>query len=692
MNFERFALSFLLFEDGGKFFSGREMSSTEASAQVELDSGRRVKVKAANILLRFDAPSSTELMAQAQEKSAEIDLDLAWEFAPDGEFDFIDFAKDYYDESAGCVQQVASLLALFSAPHYFRRAGKGKFKKAPEENVKAALIAIERKQQQQVQIDTWATELISGVCSPAIKEQLYKILFKPDKNTLEYKAVVQASKQSQISVLDLFKHSGAITSAYEFHWQRFLFEFFSKGTDFKEAQFNFDEKVIHSLSVSSVQAFSIDDAATTEIDDALSVQGLGSGSVIVGVHIAAPGLGIQRGDSIDQLAKNRLSTVYMPGWKVPMLPQEVIDRFTLAEGRLNPALSLYITYDEATLDVKEVQTKIELVSVSENIRYEFVEDVLNEATLSGELPMEHAFGNELVFLYQLSKHLKAQREIVRGKPETFNRPDYNFRLLDANGGALKTQPTGDELVCITERKRGSALDLIVSECMIVANSIWGEFLASHTVPGIYRSQAALRPGIKVRMGTKALPHAGMGVPQYVWSTSPLRRYVDLVNQWQIIACVQNGATAALVAPFKVKDAELFSIISSFESVYTSYAEFQRGLERYWVLRYLQQNNITELHAVVMKNGMVRASSLPLVCVAVGAQNHVKDTLVLIKITDVDELTLDVGAQVVKIIKEVESVSLTGDEQQEEEQEEQDIAGPLVLVVDVNDDEKHSENN
>ena len=195
---------------------------------------------------------------------------------------------------------------------------------------------------------------------------------------------------------------------------------------------------------------------------------------------------------------------------------------------------------------------------------------------------------QLSFLYGLAQRLKAGREVVRGKPENFNRPDYNFRLLGGEGG----EPSGSETVQITTRQRGAPLDLIVAEAAIVANSTWGQWLASLGVPGIYRSQASMAPGVKVRMGTKALPHAGMGVKSYTWATSPLRRYVDLVNQWQIIACARHGATAALAAPFKPKDAELFSIISSFDATYSAYNGYQAGMERFWTLKYLEQNGIT----------------------------------------------------------------------------------------------------
>ena len=147
------------------------------------------------------------------------------------------------------------------------------------------------------------------------------------------------------------------------------------------------------------------------------------------------------------------------------------------------------------------------------------------------------------------------------------------------------------------RQRGAPLDLIVAEAMILANSTWGGWLAELGVPGIYRSQASLMPGVKVRMGTRPAPHAGMGVAQYTWATSPLRRYVDLVNQWQIIACARHGRTAALAAPFKPKDAALFSIISGFDAAYTSYNDFQHGIERFWTLRWVAQYTLGVLDHV-----------------------------------------------------------------------------------------------
>jgi exoribonuclease-2 len=681
-----------LFEEAGKFLAGRILSESDASLQVELDSGKRVKVKAAHALLKFEKPAPAELLAKGQLLSLEIDLDLAWEFASDEEFGFADMARDYFSadpsQAPSIEQQAAALFRLFESPHYFRRAGKGRFKKAPADILQLALAGIEKKKQLAAQITTWAEELAQGQCPDPVREQLYKILFKPDKNSAEYKAVVEAARATHLQPLDLLQRAGAIASAYQFHWKRFLFENFPKGTGFPALQ---APAAPDELPLADVRAFSIDDSSTTEIDDALSVQGFGSGSITLGIHIAAPGLAVLPGSAIDTLGRARLSTVYMPGYKLTMLPDEVVQNYTLQEGRNCPALSLYVTLDEATLEIRETVTRLDLVPIISNLRHDKLDTTFTEAffetALTSAPPADIAWGVELCFLHRLAKHLKAQREVVRGKPENFNRPDYNFKLDNPAGG----EPQGNEPVSISIRQRGAPLDLIVAEAMILANSTWGEWLAEHGVPGIYRSQASMAPGVKVRMGTKALPHAGIGVKSYAWSTSPLRRYVDLVNQWQIISCVRHGRTAALAAPFKQRDTELFAIISGFDAAYSAYNGFQSGIERYWTLKYLQQNGITELTATFFKDNLVRADDLPLVLPAAGAQGLPRGARVRVKLGEIDEITLDIHSTVIeRLDTEQEDAAAAADEDLDSEESEF-AAGPISIAVDLNEADSDAAN-
>jgi exoribonuclease-2 len=184
------------------------------------------------------------------------------------------------------------------------------------------------------------------------------------------------------------------------------------------------------------------------------------------------------------------------------------------------------------------------------------------------------------------------------------------------------------------------------------------------------------------MGTRALPHAGIGVPSYAWSTSPLRRYTDLVNQWQIIACARHGKTAALVAPFKPKDAELFSIISAFDTAYSAYNGYQNGMERFWTLRYLQQNNSTELVASLFKENLVRADDIPLVLPVMGAQGLPRAAKVRVKLGEIDLITLDVNGTVLERL----DAPMPETDADEEPEDDDEVAGPIAIAVDMNENE------
>jgi len=672
---------YILFDEAGKLQTGRLLSEAESSLQLELETGKRVKVKTANTLLRFEKPAPAQLMPAATDLAGSMELDLAYEFAPEEEFGFDELARDYFSAQASTEQLVATMICLHGAPHYFRRAGKGRFRKAPPDILAQALAAIEKKKQVQAQIESWAAELLEGRCPAEVREQLYRILFKPDKNAPEYKAVVEAARQGKLAPLTLLERAGAITSAYEFHWQRFLFEQFPKGTGFPALP---APAIGEDLPLAEVQAFSIDDSHTTEIDDALSLQGLGTGTVTLGIHIAAPGLAIAPDDALDQIARQRLSTVYMPGHKITMLPDAVVQAYTLEAGRACPAVSLYLKIDEDSLAVLESRTALERVPIASNLRHDQLDDVITAPWLGGETtttaaPAEvETLRPTLGFLYRLALHLKAQREQVRGKPETFTRPDYSFRLEGVQGD----QPDGSETVHIGTRRRGEPLDLMVAEAMILANSTWGQWLADCGVPGIYRSQASLAPGVKVRMGTKAQPHAGIGVRCYAWSTSPLRRYVDLVNQWQIIACARFGKTAALAAPFKPKDASLFSVVSAFDAAYSAYNVFQNGMERFWTLRYLQQEQIGELTATLVRDNLVRADMLPLVLPVLGAEGLPRGAHVRIRLGEIDEIALEVSGTITERLDL--PVEALDDDSVDEAGDDEALAAPLHLAIDVDE--------
>jgi exoribonuclease-2 len=177
----------------------------------------------------------------------------------------------------------------------------------------------------------------------------------------------------------------------------------------------------------------------------------------------------------------------------------------------------------------------------------------------------------------------------------------------------------------------------------------------------------------------------MGVAQYAWATSPLRRYVDLVNQWQIVACARHGRTAALAAPFKPRDTTLLAIVSAFDAAYAAYGGFQSAIERYWTLVHIRQAGLAELEAAVLKDGLVRAESLPLVFRALGAEGLPRGARVRVRVTGSDPLTLDVHASVVaRLADEPAAAAAEAEAEGGDDEPGAEAAGPLTIAIDVDE--------
>ena len=613
----------VFYEEDGGFKVGTVLTDNTTSMHVESLHGKRSKIKAANVLLRFTQPGLSEFLAQAEDVAGGMDVEFLWECSPPEEFAFDALAAEYFGHSPSPAEAAGALIRLHSAPMYFYKKGKGHYKAAPADALKAALAGAERKRllaEQQAQF----TAQLTGFTLPAeFAGKIPELLYKPDRNTLEVKALEAACAATHLSAAHLLERCGAIPSSHDYHLQRFLFEHFPRGTGFPQVSVNMHPE----LPLAEARAFSIDDAATTEIDDAFSVTPLPGGNWRVGVHIAAPALTIAPGSPVDGIAAGRLSTVYMPGSKITMLPDNVVQAFTLNEDTTCPAVSMYLDVDGQTLAVTGTESRIERIHIANNLRHDTLEPLFNEATLAAG-KRDYPYAAELALLWNLAGKLEA----LRGKSADSNaqQMDYNFHVED-------------DRISISERRRGSPIDKVVSELMIFVNSEWGKLLAEHKAAGIYRTQS----GGKVKMSTVPGPHQGLGVAQYLWSSSPLRRYVDLINQRQITA-VLRGETP----PYAPNDPAIFAAMRDFDAAYAVYNEFQRGMERYWCLRWLLQENVKEAEAVVQRENLVKLARIPLYGRIPSLPESPPNTRVMLEIGDIDLLDMEFKARYINTVEAI----------------------------------------
>lgn len=597
----------LLYEEEGAIKAGTVLAPGTASYQVETPHGRRTKVKASHVVMSFDAPGAAELLASAGAYADKLDADFLWQCAGPAEFGFKDLAREYVGREPDAVESAGVLLKLHSAPMYFYRRGRGRFQAAPEATLKAALAGLEKKRQQAEKAAEFTALLVDGTFPEELRPLRNELLYKPDRNKIETKAVEAACRETGLSVARLFEHVGALPSSHDFHINRFLFECFPAGTGFPKHE---PPALPEDLPPGEAPVYSLDDVGTSEIDDAFSVRRVSEDEFRIGVHIAAPALGFLPGSALDAMARERLSTVYMPGQKITMFPADVIERFSLDAGSERPAVSIYFNVSASDFSIRGHHSRLERVKVAGNLRH------VDYAALNDLLPVAGKAGleyeDELAILWKFANALEARR----GKPSVnAGMVDYNFNV-------------DGEHISIVPRKRGAPLDKLVAELMILANSTWGGFLAERDVAALYRVQS----GGKVRMSVHGEPHDGLGVSCYAWMSSPLRRYIDLVNQWQLAASLTGKR-----APFARNSDTLLSTLRAFEVVYARYDEHQRDMERYWCLRWLLQEGVSVCDAVVTRESTVRLEGLPLAVRVPSLPDLFPGVRVSVQVSDIDLL-------------------------------------------------------
>ena len=647
----------LLYEEGGDIKLATVQSASGSgdaeSWQATSLSGKKIKLKAKEVWLRFEKPEAQAVMDEATVLSKDIDLQLLWDCAPEEEFGLIDVSQEYFGAQATIPQQVSLGIALQGAPVFFRRKGRGRFQRAPLEQLQAGLAALERKQKELEQQSAWQQELVAGTFPAALQSSASQLLFSPDKNTTAYKALTAACNETGESPAQLMIRCRAIDSPLAYHQGMFLKTYFPNGSAHSQTSAVDQDAyaaAIAQLPLADVKAFSIDDAGTTEIDDALSVTELVDGGHRIGIHIAAPGLVITKDDSLDQVARSRMSTVYFPGDKITMLPDSVIEHFSLDEGASRPTLSIYVDIDaQGVTNRGSLEMRAEMVPMVANLRLEDIEHLVSEESLADQATT-YPYRKELSILWKAAQLLHAGRQekrIANGlraeqlgliDPNALAR-DFHFQIKDVNGV---------ERVEIVPRQRGSILDTIVAEWMIFCNSASGQLLADHGLPGLFRTQKGWGP-LRTRMQTTPGPHEGLGLDYYAWCTSPLRRYSDLVNQWQLIALAKHGVTAKMVAPFPPRDASLMGIAADFESCYQTYGEYQDRLEKYWCLRWATQDGESKnVYVRHLKEGMSRLELVPLHLPVPELASHPRMTRAEVVLADIDLLQLSAAVRVLEI--------------------------------------------
>ena len=591
--------------ESGSLKAGRIIKDTGSSLQVQSQFGKQVKIKSNHVFIEFDHQDIDTFVQKVDDVASSIDADLLWEAFDSIERNFEDVTRIYFGTTSTKEDTAGVLKVLFDNPTHFYKKGKGLFKPATPDALASAKVSLEIKRQRELQLTDYIARLEKNEFPKELSQLIPRFLYKREKNAIEEKALDEVCARKKLDRRSLLISLGVMPDPYDFHMGRFLFEHAQCAPGEPR---DFGVKTTDGLSPAHIDAYSIDDAATTEIDDALSLLPLSDGGWQLGIHISAPSLLIEAESTLDKELRRRMSTVYHPAGKMMMSPQKVVDECTLKSGKQSPVVSLYVELD-SEFAVIRCTTKLELLTVRQNLNIEELEEHFDSDSCV-KLADSVAGGLDLHTLYRIANKLR----IARGEKESHHhRREFSFRVF------------GDS-VTIKQRKRGSAIDVIVSELMIFANTHWAKQLKSASCAALYRVKTKTQSGLSL----EPLPHSAMGVEVYGWFSSPLRRYVDLLNQRQLIALIEGAEP-----PYSQGDERLPAILHEFENKYSGYAEFQRTMERFWCLKWLQQMPEGEFEAHCLRDGVIQLDDIPLTCKLIGATSEEASELVRVKMTDIN---------------------------------------------------------
>ena len=574
---------------------------------------------------------------QSEDIASEVDIAELWEVVSEEQtaLPFDDLTELYWGSDASAVQQVALLLCLDRDTLYFEDGKAGYTPRAPSA-VEETLARRKRQAQQAAEADDLLACLERGelptVLTPhqqmlidsirdfaafgddytrsaPVKTLLHKMQRKTGNlQRLAFNVLASCGIFAPDEPLELVRDNIA---------ESFSVEALAAAETISDSDLLNDP---NRIDLTELPTITIDDADTQDRDDALSLEELqddSEGKYRIGVHITDAGALIPQGSILDEEADRRMSSLYIPDRKIPMLPTAVShDKGSLEAGKRRAALSLLADINTDG-DILRYEVKPSVITSDAALSY----DEANTAIVTGDHPRHDLLAN----LHALTETLKRKREAAGAV--NIDRAELLIKVISTDDVEVKVV------------QRNSPAREMVAECMVLCNSLLASFCRDHDIPAAYRSQSApdlsdlgagLPPGVQIdedgplrqylmlrrfapaQSGTTAAQHGGLGVPAYIQATSPLRRYPDMVMQRQITHYLSTGELLYSVE-------EITGVAGRADMQLRAMGKLEDERRRYWLLKFFklrmeetpEDEDAASFKAVVLENHPRRSAMLEL---------------------------------------------------------------------------------
>lgn len=580
---------------------------TENNREVRLSAGRLLHKDKARLKLAMGRDKMVDALREVASKRkallAQVDIKDLWEILNTEQvwIDLETMTEFCFPDSPGGDQESAVIRAFFDDRLYFKFNLDRFFPNSAQqvERLTAQRHEEERKNRIVELGGDWLKSLVNGLSPPV------------DASEEDFQEVINILKSFYLFEKESKDHTlaRAMISNSGLEWTTGLFPILVKMGVFEENEnmdllrlevtAEFNETILQSAErlVSSHQDFFADDVrqdltslslmtidgqSTLDFDDALSIEKVGE-HYLLGIHIVDVGHFVRKGDSIDQEALARGSSIYMPDQKISMLPAALAEGLcSLKAGELRPAISTLVNLSPSR-EIIDYEIVPSLINVKHQLTYYDVNLAADQ-------------NQNIISLREIAEKFRQRR--LDGGAVQITVPEINVWLSD------------DRSISVNKINRESPGRMLVSEIMILANWLMAKFLADNNVPAIFRSQPA--PGERLyrrdegtvfqnwmqrrflsrfMLDHKPGKHSGLGLDAYVTATSPIRKYFDLITQRQIRALL------GFEQPYTSKEIDL--LIQKLQFPMGNVGRIQQGRQRYWLLKYLEQHVGRKEEAIVL---------------------------------------------------------------------------------------------
>ncbi|MEE4111575.1 MAG: RNB domain-containing ribonuclease, partial [Desulfobacteraceae bacterium] len=529
------------------------------------EQNREIKVAAQRLSHRGRArlnPSAArhQLVAALRELSRKrsaiaetVDTEALWEILNQEEA-WIDlhtmtglcFPKEVDDDHESAVTR-----ALFESRRYFRFK-PDQFLPHTEAQVSAIIEAEQKALHQQQLIDDGAQWILSEKSQPNAEpphnhRELSEILisfYLFDKESPHHQCARAIMKKAQLTSSDaIFNHLVAVgvwtaDENVDLLRYRIPVEFSQPILDLAQSPNLPAPGERPRVDLTHLTTITIDGQSTLDFDDALSIE-TREDHYLVGIHISDVAHVIKKGDLLDQEARSRGSSIYMPDNRISMAPTCLAEnRLSLKKDHLRPAISTMVKISLSG-DVVSYDIFASTIRVDHQLTY-------FEANVSAPA------GEAIAALYHIATRFREKR-LDQGAIQIIL-PEVNI-WLDESG-----------LPAVNQINRESPSRMMIAEMMILSNWLSARFLSENRAPAIFRSQPMPKQRIlkngsgtlfqnwmqrkqlsRFVLRTEPEHHSGLGLDAYVTASSPIRKYFDLVTQRQV------RAVLGIEAPYSKKE-------------------------------------------------------------------------------------------------------------------------------------------